>query len=385
MKLKLFAILILIAAGGAAVLVSIGGLPASGSAATTYLTAAATLGDITDEVAATGTIEATATYALGFGGDPQLVSDTATSAGQGTWRVTSVEVQVGQAVRQGDVLAAADTSDLRTELGIAEFALRNATTQETIAEEALEDASGTDELRQARINYRNAVNGRRQATQARDDLEAQLGHAQLIAPLDGTISAVNIAAGSDSTGTAITIAAGTFQVTADVVESDISSMLIGQAATVTVDAIDAVIDGTVSLIAPAAAAGTSSVVSYPVTVTLTGGPAALRSGMTADITIVTASATGVLTVPSSALRGTSGSYRVQVLAADGTPTTRDVTVGLVTSASAEIRSGLSEGETVVIGTSADQQGTTVTTVRDGFGGGGIAIPGTGPGGGFQRP
>ena len=76
-----------------------------------------------------------------------------------------------------------------------------------------------------------------------------------------------------------------------------------------------------------------------------------------DITIVTASATGVLTIPAAALRGTAGDYRVQVLGADGTPTTRPVTVGLVTSTDAEIRSGLNEGEMVVTGTAADRLAT----------------------------
>ena len=77
-------------------------------------------------------------------------------------------------------------------------------------------------------------------------------------------------------------------------------------------AADAVIDGTVSAISPVAAtsSGNSSVVSYPVTVTLTGAPATLRSGMTADVTITIASANGVLTVPAAALaarRGTTAS------------------------------------------------------------------------------
>ena len=40
--------------------------------------------------------------------------------------------------------------------------------------------------------------------------------------------------------------------------------------------------------------------SYAVTVTLTDPPAALKSGMTADITITTASATNVLTVARAA-------------------------------------------------------------------------------------
>ena len=104
--------------------------------------------------------------------------------------------------------------------------------------------------------------------------------------------------------------------------------------------------------------------------------------MTADITIVTASAPNVLTVPSAALRGTSGNYRVQVMGADGTITPTPVTVGLVTSTTAEIKSGLNAGDVVVTGIASDRISTTTTGSgrSSGFGGGGIAVPG---GGGFR--
>ncbi len=175
------------------------------------------------------------------------------------------------------------------------------------------------------------------------------------------------------------------------VESDISSMSVGQDATIGVDAIGATIAGTVSAIAPtgSTSSGSGSVVSYPVTVTLTGAPKELRAGMTADITIVTASATNVLTIPAEALRGTAGDYRVQVLGADGTPTVTPVTVGLVTSTTAEIKSGLSAGDTVITGTTADRVATSGNNNGNGFnrgfgGGTGPVVVSGGPGE-FTRP
>ena len=265
-------------------------------------------------------------------------------------------------MKTGDVLATASTDDLQAQLKIAGTSLAAARIGVSQAKDALADASGTDAVRQAKVAYYNAVNGRRQAESTVADLEAQIALATITAPIDGTVTAVAIVPGLESTGTAITLAASTYEVTADVVESDISAMTVGQEATVTVDAIDAVIGGTVAAIAPAAS-GTSGgdVVSFPVTVSLTGAPTALRAGMTADITIVTASATDVLTIPSAALRGTAGSYRVQVLGADGTPTATPVEVGLVTNTTAEITSGLTAGDVVVTGTTADRTGTTTTT------------------------
>jgi hypothetical protein len=72
---------------------------------------------------------------------------------------------------------------------------------------------------------------------------------------------------------------------------------------------------------------------------------------------------------------------VMTLGADGTPQPQPVEVGLLTSTTAEIRSGLSEGTAVVTGTASDLIGT-VNQGGGRFGpGGGIAIPGNGPGGG----
>ena len=387
MKLKLLVIVLLVVAGGAAIAYSVGGLQLAGSAnATQYLTTPVTTGDVTDSVAATGTIASTATYDLGFGAPPVLTTDSSAAAGSGTWTVTDVKATVGQAVKKGDVLATASTADLRQQLLNAEASLRSARLQEKQAKQALADASGTDAIRQAKVGRYNAVNARRDAQQQVDDLRAQIRYATLTAPIDGTVTAVSIAKGLDSTGTAISIASSTYEVTADVVESDISSMSVGQDATIGVDAIGATITGTVSAIAPTAGDGSDSgsVVSYPVTVTLTGAPTALRAGMTADITIVTASATGVLTIPAEALRGTTGDYRVQVMGADGTPTVKPVTVGLVTSTTAEIKAGLAEGETVITGTAADRIAGSGSTNGNGFsrgfgGGTGPVVVNGGPG------
>jgi hypothetical protein len=67
---------------------------------------------------------------------------------------------------------------------------------------------------------------------------------------------------------------------------------------------------------------------------------------------------------------------------DGSTTSRTVQVGLVTTSMAQITSGLSEGDTVVTGTSSSTSGTTTTA---GGAGGLNSLPGggvTGPGGGF---
>ena len=170
------------------------------------------------------------------------------------------------------------------------------------------------------------------------------------------------------------------QVTASFAESDIGKLKVGQATAVTVTATGATpIDGTVSQITPTAstASGGSSVVTYAVRITLTGAPATVLSGMTASIAVTTAQAANVIAVPAIALVGSAGNYGVRVIAADGTSQVISVDVGLVTTSLAEIKAGLTEGETVSIGTVSAR--TTTTTS-----GGGVGVPGVPGGGGFGR-
>jgi len=115
-------------------------------------------------------------------------------------------------------------------------------------------------------------------------------------------------------------------------------------------------------------------VSYAVTIDVASPPKTLRSGMTSNITITTASAPQVLSVPAAAIRGTNGNYSVLVLV-NGTPQAQPVQVGLMTSSLVEITSGLNVGDEVVIGTSSQQRNGTTT---NGFGGaGGFNVGGGG--------
>jgi len=384
MRLKILAIVALTAVGIGAAFVALGGLPANAATTTQYLTGAVATGDVTDDVAATGTIATTASYGLAFGTAPHLAGDAAGDAGT-SWTVKELKVAIGDGVKKGDVLAVANTTELERQLTDATAALASAKIQQKIAEQALADASTTDATRQATVNLNNAKAQVSNARKARTDLINQIARATLTAPIDGVVTDVNVVTGLTApSGDAIVVDARTFEVTADVVESDVAAMAVGQAATVSIAAVDAQVAGTVTAIAPTTAGDTTGgVVSYAVTVSLADPPATARAGMTADVTITIASATNVLTVPAAALRGTAGDYSVLVLAADGTPATVPVEVGLVTNTTAEVKSGLTAGQEVVTGVNTAQNGTS-PTVTGGFGGGGIAIPGGGFNGGGTR-
>jgi macrolide-specific efflux system membrane fusion protein len=350
-----------------------------------YLTAAATRTNVVEQAVATGSVSAHATYALSFGEPAQLVTDASSSGGGSstTWKALSVTVKVGETVKAGQHLATADTTDLKSQFESATASWRAASIERTIAQTALDDATTTDQTRQARIGLYNAEVQFAQAAKTRADLRDQIARARLTAPTAGTITAVNIAAGVTApSGAAIEMEASPLEVTADFAESDLPALAVGQPATVTISAVNGTVAGKVTRITPVASSSdSSSVVTYAVTVSLDNAPTDVRSRMSADVSVATATATNVIAVPSIALSGANGNYAVRVLTADGQVEVRAVEVGLMTSSLAEIKSGLNAGDQVVTGTVSTRQNTT-----GGFGtglGGGFGVRGGGQGQGGQ--
>ena len=380
MRLKLVAILGLLFVGGIAVVLTLRGLPTSAAAATTYLTATAAVNDVTDDVAATGSIASSTKWALVFGA-PAGSTVTSQSGSPATWQVSAVKVKVGDRVNKGAALATATNANLKAALASAKNNVTTAAIQLANAQDAYDATTSTADIRQTRIGLLNARNGLADARATVADLKSQLAHASLVAPADSIVTAIKLTPGANApTADAIDLSSTAFEVTANVVESDIATLQVGQAASVTVAAINGDLTGTVTAIAPVAETSTSGgVVSYAVTVALNAPPATLRPGMTADVTITTASASGVLAVPAAAIRGTNGSYTVLVLDAAGVPESRPVTVGLMTSSLVEVTSGLNAGDVVVTGTSSQQRAGTTTGTQ----GGAFGVPGGG--GTFRGP
>jgi RND family efflux transporter MFP subunit len=384
-RLKLLALVGLLVIAGGAVFFAVGGFGPPATAASTLLTTPAAIADVTDEIAATGTIEAASQYALAFGQAPTVAVGAAENvappsdpvAGGVTWLVAELHVAVGDRVSKDQVLATADTTDLEAQIAEASRAAKSAALQLKQATDDREDASTTAAKRQTQMALYNAQTADERAKADLAALEALRDHVTLVAPADGIVTKVAIASGAAAQGgTAIALISTQLLVSTSVVESDVAAIEVGQEASVSVAALDATLRGRVTSIDPfGSGAGSGAVVSFAVDVTLDAPPAGLRPGMSADITIVAASATDVLSIPSRALTGSAGSYTVRVVAADGTVSTRPVEVGLVTSSLAEITSGLQAGELVVTGTSNSQNGL-----------GGVQAIGGGPlpGGGVIR-
>ena len=124
---------------------------------------------------------------------------------------------------------------------------------------------------------------------ARDSVtaaQAALHATQLVSPFDGQVAAVDISPGEYATpGQPVVIVSDVehLQVeTTDLSERDLPSIEIGQAATVFVDALGEEVAGTVVAISPVADLLGGDVV-YKTTIELQSPPAALRSGMSAEV------------------------------------------------------------------------------------------------------
>ena len=169
--------------------------------------------------------------------------------------------------------------------------------------------------------------------------------------------------------------------TVSISEDDISSVKVGQTATVSITALSGVeLAGHVSSISPLGS-DSSGVVTYDATVTVTQSNAKVLPGMSATASITTDQAQGV-TVPNQAING-SGSDASVELVTNGKAVSTPVVVGLKGSSRSQIVSGLKAGDEVQITITLPSLGTSTTSSSSssstsGFGGFG----GAGGAGGF---
>lgn len=171
------------------------------------------------------------------------------------------------------------------------------------------------------------------AQQALADAQATADKRTVTAPVSGSVIAVNAqngaswgaaaASGSATTGPLVQIAdLSQLRVTTSVDEMDISSLAIGQSATVTFSALpDVTLEGTVERVATASESsenyGYSSTATYKVSFIIPAPDPRVKPGMTADATIVTQDVPDSLIVPIAALReAEDGSSYVWILKGD---------------------------------------------------------------------
>jgi macrolide-specific efflux system membrane fusion protein len=193
--------------------------------------------------------------------------------------------------------------------------------------------------------------------------------ASITSPIDGTVTEVGLrvgdraglagsssavgalpgTAGDGGSGRIVVADLSALRIDSTASEIDVVNLALGQTATITLDALRGL-----SLTAKICDLGrngssASGVVEYPVTLCLDGGDPGLRTGMSANISIVLAHRDGALLVPTPAIATVAGRSVARVLRPDGSIDVVGVEIGISSGTRLEVLSGLSEGDKVVIG------------------------------------
>ncbi|MFI5429034.1 efflux RND transporter periplasmic adaptor subunit [Aeromicrobium sp. UC242_57] len=317
-------------------------------------------------------------------------------------RVTGVEVEAGDVVKKGDVLATLDTVSLKA-------ALASARAQQDAAETTVADDGSESSVQQA-SNEASLASAQADVAQAEDDLAA----AELVAPFSGTVASVTVevgdqagsssssggqgaaAAGGSTTSStasttstaAITVIQPTkFVVDVDIAAADIANVKKGLQAEITPSGATEAIFGTVKDVGRVAETGTSGAATFPVTIGVTGSQKDLYVGTSAEVAIIVKQVEDVLTVPTQALTTTDGKTYVTLV--NGSTTKKvAVTVGETYGMSTEITKGVVEGDQVQVAaigrarTTGSGSGGGQGLPSGGFPGGGMPPGGAGGTGGF---
>lgn len=333
-----------------------------------------TRGSVEETVLATGIIEASS-----------LVSVGAEVSGS----IKSLNVALGDNVRAGDVIAEIDSLNQENAVKAAEAALANIEAQKEIQEASLaqsrvalaraETLNGDKlvsdaDLQTAQLAVRTgeaqlkAIAAQiQQAELSVESARLDLDRTRIVAPSDGTVVAVAVEVGqsvnaSSSTPTIVKIAnLDRMVVKAEISEADVPRVEPGQKVYFTIlgdpnnpieATLRAVEPAPESIASDSTTSSSSSAIYYNGLFDVENSDHRLRISMTAQVTIVLQAAEDVLTIPSSLLTGSGrdGSYMLSVWnAAEERAEPRRVEVGLNNKVTAEVVSGLAEGDLLVSG------------------------------------
>ncbi|HEY3173008.1 MAG TPA: efflux RND transporter periplasmic adaptor subunit [Thermoanaerobaculia bacterium] len=289
-----------------------------------YRTAKVDRGDVTQTVTATGTLSAVTTVKIGS---------------QVSGIIAKLYADFNSQVKKGDLLAELDPTPFQEKVNANRAALEKAHVdqrntqiafkrQKALRAEGLAPQADYDA---AQASYDAARASVRQAAAALNQAETDLTYTKIVAPIDGVVvdrqyDVGQTVAASFQAPTLFTIAQDLtkMQVSADVSESDIGTVKVGQPVRFTVDAYpDREFRGKVSQIRLNATVN-QNVVTYPVIVEVANPDLMLRPTMTANVSLDVARVHEAIRIPNAALRwkpeasaGTTAEERVARLGQGG--------------------------------------------------------------------
>ena len=226
--------------------------------------------------------------------------------------------------------------------------------------------SAKDALAAAKANVAELKASIKQTKISINTAESELGYTRIVATMDGTVVAIPVEEGQtvnavQSTPTIIQLAnLDTMLNKMQIAEGDITKVKAGQDISFTILSepdtpikakLDSVDPGltTMSLGSYTTSTDTTSNAIYYYARALVPNPdGKLSIGMTTQNTIEINGVKNVLLVPTLTIKKHDGKSFVSVLGADGKASEREITVGLKDSMNTEVKSGLKEGDKVVI-------------------------------------
>lgn len=348
-----------------------------------YKTAVAEKGSITTSISGSGNI---------------VVDQLATVDPTITGTVANLAVKVGDNVKKGNTLFSIINNDLsvsndrsvaslqqsKNSIASAELAVRQAKADYDAAKKS--DTSTSDQRKIAKEKITIAENGviasQKSYNATLADYNNQLSNGAkrtVTAPIDGTVSAINIKNGDDlsrlssgSNANNAPIIIGdlkTIKSEVQVNEVDISNVSIGQKVMMTFGAIDGLTaSGKVEKM-DALGTITQGVVNYNVTIGFDIVDLRIKPGMSVSAKIITSVKQDVVVVQNSALKVKGDKTYIEVLKGDTKIVEqRNIEIGSANNTETEIVSGINVGDNVIVQT-IDPNAKATTATAGGLGGG----------------
>lgn len=363
-----------------------------------FRTATVDRGDIRVAISATGSLSALSTVDVGT---------------QVSGQVEAVLVDFNQTVKKGQSIARIDPSSVQARLTQANASLASSQASLAQARASLKQAEADYQRKSdlvkrqliARSDYDLAVaaldqakaqlgsaqaNIRQQQAQV-ETARLDLGHTDILSPVDGVILSRAVEPGqtvaaSFQTPVLFQIAEdlAQMQIVLAVDEADIGQVKVGQKASFTVDAFpDRKFEGEVKQVR-LAATNTSNVITYPVVVSVDNSDMSLLPGMTVNAEIEVSRRDGVLRAPNAALR-----YKPNESDATATPAGPQMRGGMTDELpriAAELKLNAEQQaalDAAVAAMRERMQARMAAPQAQGSGGGTVIFGGRGPGGGSQ--
>jgi macrolide-specific efflux system membrane fusion protein len=341
------------------------------------------MGDVERRVSAVGTLE------------PRDYVDVGV---QVSGQLKVLEVEIGDEVKAGQLLAETDPTVHQTsvasnraklaeltaqkrqvqaelDLAKAQFGRTQSLVSRNVAsQDALDIANSTVAIAEAKLGVIDAQT--QQASAALKAAEANLSYTKIYAPMDGTVVSQSAVKGqtlnaNQSAPIIVRVAdLKTMTAQAKVVEADVVALKPGMKAYFsTLGMPDRRWEGTVRQIQPTPEI-INDVVLYKVLVDVPNTDGVLLPSMSAQVSFIEGAADNVPVVPLAALRnGPNGQRFARVVTPDGIEQ-RKVEVGFTNRTHAEVKSGLKVGDEVVTGTREASSGAGARSNRPaGMGGG----------------